>query len=201
MVLDRFTGRKKAVIVVCCVLLVVAGVLVYAGYTAHAAEKKQIIQLHLKKVAGRIAGQMNGDGLLTLKPGDEGTPLYRSFATALYDGRKNDTFIVTAYIMRVDNGTITYVVHDAYLSHGLDEYVVRTGVPVTEDRGVILNATTAGPVYSPDIYTSKWGSYFSGYAPVKDSNGTVVGVLGVDETADTVFSYGIYQFFNLIEVS
>jgi hypothetical protein len=201
MVLDRFSGRAKGIIVLCCILLVVAGFLFVDGYTSQAGDKKHAIQLHLQKVAGRMAGQVNGDGLLTLKPGDEGTPLYHSFATALYEGRKNDSFIVTSYLLRVDNGTISYVVHDAYLLHGPDEYVVRTGEPVTEDIGVILNATIAGPVYSPDIYTSKWGSYISGYAPVRDSNGTVVGVLGVDESADTVLSYDTYQFFNLVEVS
>jgi hypothetical protein len=62
------------------------------------------------------------------------------------------------------------------------------------------NATAFGPVYSPNIYTSRWGSYLSGYAPVKDSNGTVVGVLGVDETKDTVLSYETYRFFNLVEM-
>jgi hypothetical protein len=201
MVLDRFSGRKKGIIVLCLVLLVVAGFLFVAGLTEQAGGKKHAIQLHLQKVAGRMAGQVNGDGLLSLQPGDEGTPLYTSFATALYEGRKNDSFIVTAYLLRVDNGTIRYVVHDAFLLHGLDEYVVRTGEPVTADRDVILNATVAGPVFSPDIYTSKWGSYISGYAPVKDSNGTVVGVLGVDETADTVASYDTYQFFSLVEVS
>jgi hypothetical protein len=151
-------------------------------------------------VAGRMAGQVHGDGLLSLQPGDEGSPAYLSFAHALYDARKNDSYIVTAYLMRVDNGTISYVVHDTYLTHGLDPYVARTGDLATEDRDVILNATVAGPVYSPNIYTSKWGSYISGYAPVKDSNGTVVGILGVDETSDTVFQYEYSQLLQLVEV-
>jgi hypothetical protein len=201
MVLDRFSGMEKAIIVFCCILLVAAGFLVYAGYTTQAAEKKFYIQLHLRNAAGRMAGQINGDGLLSLKPGDEGSPLYVSLASALYESRKNDSFLVDAYIMRVDNDTISYVVHDTYLTHGLDKYVVRTGELVTEDKDIIMNATIAGPVYSPDIYTSKWGSYISGYAPVKDKNDTVVGVLGVDETADTMFSYDTYNFFNLVEVS
>jgi hypothetical protein len=201
MVLDRFSPRAKAMIVFCIILLVIASLLFAVGYTTQADEHKHIIQLHLRTAAARMAGQVNGDGLLSLKPGDEGTPRYRSFAEALYNGRKNDSFLVTAYLLRIDNGTIRYVVHDAYLANGLSPYVVRTGDLVTEDKAVILNASVNGPVYSPDIYTSKWGSYISGYAPVKDSNGTVVGVLGVDETSDTVFSYATYRFYKLIEVS
>jgi hypothetical protein len=108
---------------------------------------------------------------------------------------------VTSYILRVDNGSISYVVHDDYLKNGPGPDVVRTGDLVTMDKLVILEAAAGRTVYSPDIYTSKWGSYISGYAPVKDSNGTVVGVLGVDETADMVFDYETYQFYNLIEIS
>jgi hypothetical protein len=197
----RFTGRQKTIIIFCCALLILAGFLVVTGYTAQADEKKQKIQIHLQKAAGRMAGQINGDGLLSLQPGDEGTPLYNSFARALYEGRKNDTFLVTAYILRIDNDTISYVVHDAYLAHGLDPYVVRIGEQATEDLDVIRNASVSGPVYSPEVYSSKWGSYISGYAPVRDSHGTVVGVLGVDETEETVFSYMTYKFYNLIEVS
>ena len=166
-----------------------------------AEERKHIIQLHLKDVAGRMAGQINGDGLLSLKPGDEGSPRYLAFAHALYDARKNDTFLSNAYIMRIDNGTISYVVDDMFLAHGLDRSVARIGDLVTEDKDVIRNATITGPVYSPNIYTSRWGSFISGYAPIRDSHGTVVGVLGVDETAATVLSYDAYRFFNLVEVS
>jgi hypothetical protein len=193
MVLDRFSARAKWIIVFCCILLVVAGFLFYIGYRLQAEEREHIIQLHLKTVAG--------DGLLLLKPGDEGSPRYLSFARALYDARKNDTFLSGAYLMRIDNGTISYVVSDSYLIHGLDPTVAHTGDQVTEDRDIIRNATITGPVYSPHIYTSRWGSYISGYAPIKDSNGTVVGILGVDETAATVLSYDVYRFFNLVEVS
>jgi len=197
MVLDRFSARAKWIIVFCCILLVVAGFLFYAGYRSQAEEREHIIQLHLQSVAGQI----NGDGLLSLKPGDEGSPRYLVFARALYDARENDTFLSGAYILRIDNGTISYVIDDSYLVHGLDPTVAHIGDLVTEDKNIIRNVTISGPAYSPKIYTSRWGSYISGYAPIKDSNGTIVGILGVDETAATVLSYDVYRFFNLVEVS
>jgi sensor histidine kinase regulating citrate/malate metabolism len=200
MVRGRYTRQAKAAIVFSCLLLITACILFAIGYTTHADEKKHYIQIHLMKTANRIAEEINGDGLLALRPGDEGTPRYMEFARILYDLRKNDTFIVTSYLLRIDNGSIIYVVHDAYAESGLDQNVIQIGEPVTEDKDVIASAAF-GQAYSPDIYTSKWGSYLSGYAPVKDSNGTIVGILGVDETADTVFSYQNYQFLNLVEVS
>jgi hypothetical protein len=65
----------------------------------------------------------------------------------------------------------------------------------------VLLAALSAPRNSPDIYTSKWGSFLSGYAPIRDSNGTVVGILGVDETADFVNQYEYANVFNLVEVT
>lgn len=199
MVLNRFAGWKKAVIAACCVMLVIAGILFVIGYTEQADQRKQVIQLHLQNVAGRIAGEVNGDGLLSIRPGDEGSPLYLSFAKTLYDARRNESNVVNAFILRIDDGNISYVVHDAYVVRGLDPYVVRTGYPVTEDKEII-RAAFAGPTTSPDVYTSRWGSFLSGYAPVKDSNGTVVGILGIDETADTVYQDEYSGLFSLVEL-
>jgi sensor histidine kinase regulating citrate/malate metabolism len=200
MVLDRFTGRVRVLIIVCCILLVVAAVIVTIGFTRQVQIRKQMLQDELRVTAGQIAAMVNGDGLLSLKPGDEGSPLYLSFAKTIYAARSNNTDISNAYIMRVDNGNITYVIDDFYLTHGLDSSVARIGDPITEDQAVLMAALT-GPQSSPDIYTSKWGSFLSGYAPVRDSNGTVVGILGVDETADFVNQYEYANFFNLVEVT
>jgi hypothetical protein len=199
MVLDRFTEKEKVVIVFCCILLAAACVLFFIGYTGQVRERDHSIQLHLQDAAGQIAGQVNGDGLSDLKPGDEGSPRYLYFVNTVYNARINDSDLVTAYILRVDNGTIRYVIDDTYFTNGLDPNVARIGDLVTEDKEIIT-AASAGPTYSREIYTSKWGSYLSGYAPVKDSNGTVVGILGVDETADTVHKYEYSRLFNLVEV-
>ncbi|MDD1693673.1 MAG: hypothetical protein LUQ71_03015 [Methanoregula sp.] len=199
MVLDRFTGWTKVLIVFCCILLVVGAVVFAIGFTGQEQSMKEILQEELMITASEIAGQVNGDGLLTLRPGDEGSPLYLSFANTIYNARSNNTHISNAYIMRVDNGTISYVIDDLYLTHGLDSSVAGIGHPVTEDKAVIT-AALGGPRNSPNIYTSKWGSYLSGYAPIRDSNGTVVGVLGVDETASFVTQYEYSSIFNLVEV-
>ena len=200
MVLDRFTGRVRVLFIFCCILLAVAAVIVTIGFTQQVQVRKQLLQDELRVTAGQIAARVNGDGLLSLQPGDEGSPLYLSFARTIYEARINNTHISNAYIMRVDNGTITYVIDDFYLTHGLDSSVARIGDPTTEDQPVLM-AALAGPESSPDIYTSKWGSFLSGYAPVRDSNGTVVGILGVDETADFVNQYEYANVFNLVEVT
>ena len=199
MALDRFTKREKMVIGLCCLALVVATVLFVIGFAQQAQDRRQQLRDELRVTAARIAGQVNGDGLLSLKPGDEGSPLYLSLADTIYQARSNNTHISNAYIMRLDNGAITYVVDDYYLAHGMDSDVARIGDPISEDTSVI-DAALTGPQVSPDIYTSKWGSLLSGYAPIHDANGTVIGILGVDDTADIVVQYEYSSAFNLVEV-
>jgi hypothetical protein len=80
---------------------------------------------------------VNGDGLLALKPGDEGSPAYLSFANTIYTARVNNSDISNAYILRPDNGTFTYVIDDFYLfTHGLDTSVARIGEPISHDKDV-----------------------------------------------------------------
>ena len=42
------------------------------------------------------------------------------------------------------------------------------------------------PAVDDDFYTDKWGTFLSAYAPIRDSSGTVVGLLGVDMKRDRV---------------
>ena len=106
MVLDRFSVRERVLIVVCSLLLVIAAVIFAVGFSGQVQVRKELLQDELKITASQIAGQVNGDGLLTLQPGDEGTPLYLSFAKTIYQARSGNPHISNAYILRTDNGTI-----------------------------------------------------------------------------------------------
>lgn len=198
MVPDRFSPKMKAVIILCCILIFFAGILFVIGFSDQAREREHIIQLHLKNTAHRMAGQVNGDGLLLLKPGDDGSPpTWRLPRPCTRPGG-------TTRISRTRTSCGWTMVRSAISSTtctcSAGPAVVPTGELVTEDKDIILNATIRGPQYSDDIYTSKWGSFLSGYAPVRDSNGTVVAVLGVDEPSDTVLQYEFSSMFNLVEV-
>ncbi|MDB9496397.1 HAMP domain-containing protein [Spirulina major CS-329] len=45
-----------------------------------------------------------------------------------------------------------------------------------------------GVLTERDLYKDEWGSWISAYAPLKDENGTIIGVLGMDIEADYVYS-------------
>ncbi|MCL6433168.1 MAG: sensor histidine kinase [Leptolyngbyaceae cyanobacterium HOT.MB2.61] len=60
---------------------------------------------------------------------------------------------------------------------------LEAGVPGQVTEQVIQRGAIAE---TPDIYTDKWGTWLSAFAPLKDSSGKVVAILGVDIQADYV---------------
>jgi adenylate cyclase len=53
---------------------------------------------------------------------------------------------------------------------------------------VMLEAFDKGPVVETDFFPDKWGVTFSGYAPIHDASGAVVGIVGADITMDRVMA-------------
>jgi methyl-accepting chemotaxis protein len=51
-----------------------------------------------------------------------------------------------------------------------------------EDAAIILHGLIETKIY-PTIYTDDFGSWISGYTPIRDSQGNVVGALGIDFSA------------------
>ena len=49
-------------------------------------------------------------------------------------------------------------------------------------------AAWEGPAVDPEITHDQWGSWISGYAPILDSNGKAVAILGIDIDANTFLS-------------
>ncbi|WPL17243.1 Signal transduction histidine-protein kinase BarA [Thiorhodovibrio winogradskyi] len=49
--------------------------------------------------------------------------------------------------------------------------------------------TLEGPLVETDFYTDPWGTWLSGYAPIRDHAGTRVALLGIDISAATVRAY------------
>lgn len=108
---------------------------------------------------------------------DESTDGYRRLRASLVAVRKANPGIRNVYTMRKQpNGGWTFVVDSEEnpkdMSHPGDPYDA-TECPRMDDG---LEAPTADDKPTPDA----WGIWLSGYAPIKDSNGRVDGMLGLD---------------------
>jgi adenylate cyclase len=148
---------------------------------------KAVTQSELLALASVIASQLNGEpaeAMRNLKPGDEISPAFIQIRNRLLAMRKSHPDIRYVYTMRrSDNGV---------------EFLVDPDYGNTEDPGAKIGETYTGSsmvslmrgfeVASVDskYNTDRWGTFLSGYAPFYDTQGTLVGIVGVDMIQDTV---------------
>ena len=137
------------------------------------------IQEDLEALAAEIAGQIDGDAHAALKPGDETTPAFTAIRDRLAAFRDANPGVIYVYTMRNVNGTVEYVVDADYGS------VDTPGIgEVCNDTGAAMLAGFKEASAESAFVTEQWGNEtattLSGYAPVKDSTGAVVGLVGVD---------------------
>jgi len=145
---------------------------------------KESTREHLTATASLIASQVNGDDISQLHHGDESSPTFISLRDSLNIIHQSDPSIKYLYTMRKNGSVIEFVV-DA-------DYGIRPdGAPIGKvypDPPVALLDGFSQPAAVSDFYTDEWGSLLSGFAPVHDSRGQVVGIVGVDMGREDVLN-------------
>jgi methyl-accepting chemotaxis protein len=133
----------------------------------------------LMEVAGAMSTQISGDALMSLTPGQENSSTYTSLVDQMRNMRSNSPDIVNMYTMKISGDNVSFIVDD------LEEDPALIGQEYTQPELAQLKEALTTPSASPTFYSDEFGTYMSGYAPIKDSNGTTVAILGVDVTAVT----------------
>jgi hypothetical protein len=125
----------------------------------------------MKALAVDTAARIDGDAMAALQPGDENTTAFIAIRDQLNAVRTSSPNIFYIGTMRKTANATEYVVDANYGSSGYAAAIGEVYIP-TENDTVFL----AGFVEpSVEMYTS-----ISGYAPVRNSSGTVVGLVGID---------------------
>jgi methyl-accepting chemotaxis protein len=172
---------KFTVIYLIIVLLMAGTATVVVNNTAQEVFRDEI-RYNLQNSAGIMATQVNATQVLLFRPGDEGSPEYMAMARQLELMRSNNDYIVNAYIMKVDaDHQIEFVVDDFWLEDPNQSAKIGE-LYDSPDRDEIFMALSV-PTASQQVYTDKWGTFVSGYAPIRDNNGNTVAVLGIDVEA------------------
>lgn len=137
-----------------------------------------ISQSHAVSVASIAASSIDSDVIEGIKPGDEETDSYNLILAQLQTFLLDED-VAYIYTMRKEDGVLQFVV-DADTEDGAaigEEYE-------TYD---VIEAAFAGEVALDDeVTTDEWGSFYSAFAPIKDENGEVVAIVGVDCSVKTI---------------
>ena len=157
------------------VVMLACGMVCIVSFVMSRNQSRSYIRQRMLDIANCAAASVNGDDLGNIKQGDEGTKeylriydalsVYRDIAEPEYvygireegDGR----FIITVDTDPEDRAPFGHEIHSSEALR-----------------------SAAGGVAAADRkhYTDEWGTFYSAYSPVFDSDGKVAGIIGVDFT-------------------
>ena len=174
--------QTKLIVSFLILILVTSGLTFLFTYKETKQSLKEILQEELKTSAYMAAMQVDGDLHETLKEGDETTPEFMSIYDKLNEIRKANEDIEYIYTMRKTPDGVVFVVDADYYNEDDPGGAIEEEYDPT-DR--LLEGFDHVSV-EDEFFTDQWGTLFSGYAPIYDSYGNKVGVLGIDMTYATV---------------
>jgi methyl-accepting chemotaxis protein len=119
------------------------------------------------------------DVISALKVGQDNTPEYSGIKKKLQSMRSLSPNIVNFYLMRVEGEKVSFIVDD------VTDNPAKIGEIYEKPEGKIFEAA-GGPRVSDNVYTDEWGTFLSGYAPIKDTDGKALFILGADMLASKV---------------
>jgi adenylate cyclase len=173
---------KLTVAFLVLVIVITAMTFVYTYNETKAALKNEMSS-QLLDTSQAIATQINATILASLAPGDENTTGFIEVRDQIRTMRMSTATIAYSYIMYVEEGEVFFLVDDTY---GYDADAPAIGDPYDTPDAPLIASAYDGAVASSDFYSDEWGTFLSGYAPIRGEDNVTVAVLGLDLDASTV---------------
>jgi len=145
---------------------------------------KGSLQDELMAVASTTASQIDGNNFAQIQNGEENTRRFTQIRDQLYRVKQETPDIRYIYTMRKNGSTAEFVVDGDY-GYKSDSATIGLAYPLA---GPKLFAGFSGPTADDEFTTDQWGTVLSGFAPIKDNVGNVVGIVGVDMDSTTVMT-------------
>jgi HAMP domain-containing protein len=138
----------------------------------------------MQQIIGLAATQLSAaevTAISQLQPGQDETPAYLALTQKFQNMRAQSPQVVNFYIMRIEDNRAVFLLDDA----GADDDAAKIGQVYTEPEDKVFAAVN-GLQVSEQLYTDEWGTFLSGYAPIKGADGQTAFLLGADMLATTV---------------
>ena len=147
----------------------------------------EVTQGKLLSMASMVAADLSGvdaDVMAELEPGDEASVAFTRVRDRLRALRDIDPDIRYLYTMRQSGERVLFLVDADY---GAEDTSAAIGKVYAYDGPMdhLLRGFTR-PTVEEEFGTDEWGTVLSAYAPIRGSNGTTVGLVGLDMASDAV---------------
>ncbi len=127
-------------------------------------------------IAAIIAQQIDSDAVASIRPGDEQAPAYLAISENLRQYKRTLPEIKYIYIMRKQGDNVVFAVDPNTDGEKLPAAIGARYEKPTSEMMAGFEKTSV----EKELTTDAWGTTISGYSPVRDRNGTSVGLVGVD---------------------
>jgi len=184
MVMPAMISKKSRSISIILILLilVITSLMVYSIAAETQKTLKGAVQEKLIAVAGATASQIDGDAFARIENGEEKTPDFIRIQDQLWRVKQGTPDIRFIYTMRKTGDAVEFVVDGDY-GHTTD--AAKIGQPYPEAEPELIAGFTTHSV-DEEFTTDLWGTVLSGFSPIRDSTGNVVGIVGVDMDSTVV---------------
>jgi sensor histidine kinase regulating citrate/malate metabolism len=168
-------ARLLTLLFILLMVTLTVGAFVYVNTIASDAVLSGVRE-RLESTATITASQINGESFQALKDGSGSTPSFLALRDTLWRIKEAEPDIRYIYTMRLNGSRVQFVVDGDY---GIAQDAAAPGkVYLNVTPGMMQGFTS--PSYDMFLTTDEWGQTISGYAPIRDSRGTTVGLVGVD---------------------
>ncbi len=171
----------KVAIYLSLILLSILGSYYYIFH--HMFKFNETFQLEVTNLAATAASLIDGQvhNRLQTHP-DENSVEYRKIQRLLQVFKENNSRIKSIYTIRKLNvGNKWEYVVDA--DNTKDHHHIGDNYTVIDQEVIKNENANNAPVAGHDFETDQWGTFLSGFAPIKDNNGQTVGIVRVNMTA------------------
>lgn len=173
----RFNLSKRGFVIALVLLL---SLHVIMGATLISMSKKALreqVEQRMLDVANTAAYQLDGDDLKNMTAYDIGSEKYKKALSILRSFQQNIQLDYIYALRAEKDGTFRFTIDPDVNNPGdFGEIIARTDA---------LQNAAKGKADVDDIpYSDEWGTFYSAYSPIFDSNGEVAGIVGVDFNAE-----------------
>ncbi len=171
----------------------------YAFYAQNLYFNTQRIREQVKSIAATGAIQFSASDINQVRSKyDIQKPEYTKIIRQLNDIRDQNPDVKFIYIMRPTGDPLKYefvadadsIDPDKVFDLNRDGILDKADENIAPGRpydgsliDVLRDHSYTVPIASSKVFTDQWGTFISGFAPIKGSDGTIVGILGVDKWA------------------
>lgn len=178
----NFRTPRIVSIVLIAIIILITIVTVYSLSTETRSALKGSVQDKLMSIASIEAFEIDGDSFARLHPGDENTAGFIHVRDKLRNVRMANPDVRFIYTMRKTGDSVEFVVDGDY---GYSGDAATIGEMYSQAEPELL-AGFSGPSADTEFTSDQWGTVLSGYAPIRNSTGSVVGIVGVDMDSSLV---------------